>query len=94
MLSTIALLLSFFSTAAQAQPGQLPSPGPLEPGAATAPKSFTAAAGDTAATEPEYLISPDDVLEVYVLDVPELSRSYEVSATGKVTLPLLAAPVA
>ncbi len=46
-----------------------------------------------AGKEPEYLISPDDVLEVYVLDVPELSRQYEVSATGKVTLPLLAAPL-
>jgi polysaccharide export outer membrane protein len=47
----------------------------------------------SAAAEPEYLISPDDVLEVYVLDVPELSRAYEVSATGKVTLPLLSAPL-
>jgi len=35
------------------------------------------------------IISPDDVLEVYVLDVPELSRQYRVSPAGKVVLPLL-----
>jgi polysaccharide export outer membrane protein len=35
------------------------------------------------------LISPDDVLEVYVLDVPELSRQYRVSPTGKIVVPLL-----
>lgn len=37
----------------------------------------------------EYLISPDDVLDVYLVDVPELSRPYRVSPTGTVTLPLL-----
>jgi len=37
----------------------------------------------------ESIISPDDVLEVYVLDVPELSRQYRVSPAGKVVLPLL-----
>lgn len=37
----------------------------------------------------DYLISPDDMLEVYVLDVPELSRTYRVSATGAVAIPLL-----
>jgi polysaccharide biosynthesis/export protein len=35
------------------------------------------------------VITPDDVLEVYVLDVPELSRQYRVSPAGKVVLPLL-----
>jgi polysaccharide export outer membrane protein len=95
LLSLAALLHSFVSAPAQAQLGQLPSPGALESSVIAVPKPLTA--GDTAharaSAEPEYLISPDDVLEVYVLDVPELSRAYEVSATGKVTLPLLAAPV-
>lgn len=98
LLSIAALLLSFVSAAAQGQLGRLPSAGPLKSSADSAPKPLSAAAGDTAqapaSTQPEYLISPDDVLEVYVLDVPELSRAYEVSATGKVTLPLLAAPLA
>jgi polysaccharide export outer membrane protein len=37
----------------------------------------------------ESIISPDDVLEVYVLDVAELSRQYRVSPAGKVVVPLL-----
>ena len=30
----------------------------------------------------EYLINPDDVLDVYVYDVPELSHTYTVSPSG------------
>ena len=41
----------------------------------------------------EYLISPDDLLEVYVVDVAELSRTYRVSPTGQVTLPLVSRPL-
>jgi polysaccharide biosynthesis/export protein len=37
----------------------------------------------------DYVISPDDVLTLYVVDVPEFSRDYRVSPDGKVTLPLL-----
>ncbi len=39
------------------------------------------------------IISPDDVLDVYVMDVPELSRQYRVSALGTVLLPLLDVPL-
>lgn len=35
------------------------------------------------------LISPEDILDVYVFDVPELSREYTVSAAGTVIVPLL-----
>jgi polysaccharide biosynthesis/export protein len=41
----------------------------------------------------DYLINPDDVLDVYVYGVPELSREYTVSAGGTITLPLLSQPV-
>src|SRR5579863_3678667 len=41
----------------------------------------------------EYLISPDDLLDLYIVDVPELSRTYRVSPTGQVTLPLLSHPL-
>ena len=41
----------------------------------------------------ESIISPDDVLEVYVMDVAELSRQYRVSPTGKVVVPLLRDPL-
>jgi len=41
----------------------------------------------------EYVINPEDVLDVYVYDVPELSREYTVNAAGTITLPLLKNPV-
>ena len=37
----------------------------------------------------DMIISPDDVLDIYVLDVPELSRQYRVSPSGTVQMPLL-----
>ena len=41
----------------------------------------------------EYLICPDDQLEIYVLNVPELSRQYRVDSNGLLALPLLADPI-
>ena len=41
----------------------------------------------------ESVISPDDVLEVYVMDVAELSRQYRVSPSGKLVMPLLPDPL-
>ena len=41
----------------------------------------------------EYVISPEDVLDVYVYDVPELSRDFIVNSAGNVTVPLLPKPV-
>ena len=39
------------------------------------------------------VISPDDMLEIYIIDVPELSGQYRVSARGLVQLPLLQKPL-
>jgi polysaccharide biosynthesis/export protein len=41
----------------------------------------------------DYLIGTDDVLDVYIIDVPELSRQYRVSGNGTVTVPMLSTPV-
>lgn len=41
----------------------------------------------------EYVIADDDVLRVYVVDVPQLSRDYRVAPDGTLTIPLLASPV-
>lgn len=41
----------------------------------------------------EYVIDPNDVLDVYVVDVPQLSRNYRVSSAGTITIPLLPAPI-
>ena len=42
----------------------------------------------------DYVISPDDVLEVSVFDVPEMSRTYRVHPNGVIAVPLVAAPIA
>lgn len=52
----------------------------------------TPVAPPKAATE-DYVISPDDELEIYVLDVAELSRTYRVSPTGMISVPLLNKPI-
>jgi polysaccharide biosynthesis/export protein len=39
------------------------------------------------------VISPDDVLEIYIMDVPELSRQYRVSEAGTVVLPMAEKPL-
>jgi len=41
----------------------------------------------------EYVISADDILDVYILDVPELSRTYRVSQSGQLAFPLLPKPL-
>lgn len=41
----------------------------------------------------EYIVAPDDLLDIYVVDVPELSREYRVSPDGTITLPLLSEPI-
>ncbi len=90
VLLPLALVVGVVSTSAQNVPPSPPSstrtlnPEVPDTGSNQLVKS---------APEPEYLISPDDVLDIYVLDVPELSRGYSVSSTGNVTLPLLSAPL-
>ena len=44
-------------------------------------------------SSPEYVISPNDELNVDVLDVAELSRMYRVSPTGVIDMPLLSKPI-
>jgi polysaccharide biosynthesis/export protein len=47
----------------------------------------------TPAAAQEELISPDDQLEIFVMDVPELSRQYRVSPAGLIAVPLLKEPI-
>jgi polysaccharide export outer membrane protein len=42
----------------------------------------------------DYTVSPEDLLDVYLLDVPEVTRTYRVSSNGFLTLPLLPEPLA
>lgn len=41
----------------------------------------------------DYTISPDDILDIYVVDVAELSRSFRVSPSGTVNLPFVGKPL-
>ena len=41
----------------------------------------------------DYTVSPEDLLDVQVLDVPEVTRTYRVSSNGFLTLPLLSEPI-
>ncbi len=47
----------------------------------------------SAASAQEFLITPDDVLEIVVFDVPQISRQYRVSPNGVIALPLLPDPI-
>lgn len=42
---------------------------------------------------PDCIISPDDVLSLYVYDAPDVSGEYRVSPTGQIEIPLLSAPI-
>src|ERR1700730_8746417 len=42
----------------------------------------------------DYVISSDDLLEIYVFDVPDLTRQYRVGPNGTIQLPLLPEPIA
>src|ERR1019366_118234 len=46
-----------------------------------------------ASTPGVYSINPNDMLDIYVYDVPELSRTYMVSPSGVVSMPLLPKPI-
>jgi polysaccharide export outer membrane protein len=55
--------------------------------------SDAAAAKAQSAVFGDYVINPEDVLELYVYDIPELSRDYTVSSAGTVAVPLLPEPI-
>lgn len=52
-----------------------------------------APAGAPKATSDDYTVSPEDLLDINVMDVPEVTRTYRVSSNGFLTLPLLPEPI-
>ena len=73
------------------QPPTAPA-SPAETSAKTVSPAVQPTTGIMAETS-EYLVSPEDLLDINVLDVPEVSRTYRVSSNGFLTLPLLPEPV-
>jgi polysaccharide export outer membrane protein len=41
----------------------------------------------------DYVISPDDLLDIFIVDVPELSRQYRISTSGQLNFPLIPKPI-
>jgi polysaccharide biosynthesis/export protein len=70
---------------------QIPAP-PAKPGSTRA-KPATDGRLVSSGSRDEYLISPEDVLDVNVYDMPDMSCECRVSPAGTVTLPLLRKPV-
>jgi len=59
----------------------------------TQSKRPLAPAAQSAQGMQDYIICADDELDIYVMDVPELSRIYRVSPTGMIAVPLLSKEV-
>ncbi|MGA3323477.1 MAG: polysaccharide biosynthesis/export family protein [Terriglobia bacterium] len=88
----IAVLLLTSLTSARAQQGT--APPALPPEAASKETTLPVAPSDALRMPSnEYVVSPEDLLDVYVLDVPEVTRTYRVSSNGFLTLPLLPEPI-
>src|SRR5438093_8954414 len=51
--------------------------------------SPTATSSNIVLPDKEYFIGPTDVVEVFVLKMPELSREYRVSADGAIEMPFI-----
>ena len=57
------------------------------------PNAHSASSELPKADSSEYTVSPEDVLDINVMDVPEISRTYRVSSNGYLTLPLVSEPI-
>jgi polysaccharide export outer membrane protein len=61
---------------------------------AVAPKPVSSSASSASkAPISDYTVSPEDLLDVNILDAQEVSRTYRVSSNGFLTLPLLSEPI-
>lgn len=84
LLLALSFIIGQHATLEAQDPGPEPRSGPPAPALPTPPS-----APSPAPLSDGYSINPDDVLDIYVYDVPELSHSYTVSPSGAVTVPLL-----
>ena len=88
----ILILFASLTVAGAQQTAGTPAP---PPGGTASQANSTAAPNAIPGTETgDYIVSPEDLLEVNVMDVPEVTRAYRVSSNGFLTLPLLPQPIA
>jgi polysaccharide export outer membrane protein len=86
----IALLAMFLPVQGQQPPVRAVSaektPAAQGPATPTSPVS-------NSINTPEYIVAPQDLLDIQVFDVPELSRDYRVSPRGFLSMPLVPEPI-
>lgn len=82
------LTLICFSVVAYGQTAVPPKEPPAIP-----PQTSQSTGSLPRSTNFHYIIAADDLLDIYVIDVPELSREYRVSPDGSISLPLLSKPI-
>lgn len=85
------LLLVVLTSAGAQQPAVAPSAPVVL--ATKQPITPVVPPSDTKAQTNEYTVSPEDLLDINILDVPEVTRIYRVSSNGFLTLPLLPEPI-
>jgi len=91
----LSLLLLLIPLPARAQNGGDQSapqaaPVPVADAPTAAPDGPGASdSSSVAAVEPNYVLGPEDVIDIEVFNVPELKESVRVAADGKITLPLI-----
>lgn len=91
-LTAVPILVLLTAAALVAQNSAVPRP---DLKSADAPQEYVLSSESLSApsTREVEAIAPDDQLDIYVLDVPELSRQYRVSTAGVIEVPLLKDPV-
>ena len=87
----LAMACVFFSQRAVLKAQDPPQGANPAPSASAQPAPPTGSS--PASSSGVYLINPNDILDIYVYDVPELSRTYMVSPSGVVSMPLLSKPI-
>jgi polysaccharide biosynthesis/export protein len=87
--SIINLLLAFVVGLSTASVSQLSAQDPVQSPTSASPTPLPLPSTEKTGS----LINVEDELEVYVFDVPELSRVYTVSSAGMITVPLLPNPI-
>ncbi len=82
----VGLLLVAVGTVGYSQDAPPPPPPPLAEASSGSKADHPPLVKNT---NPEYVIAPDDLLDVDVFDYPELTRTVRVSSDGTIELPLL-----
>jgi polysaccharide export outer membrane protein len=84
-------LLAILATARAQENNVDPASHPVVASKATNTPTTSSEAPKTVTSD--YTVSPEDLLDIQVMDVQEVSRTYRVSSNGFLTLPLLPEPI-